>query len=225
MQYRRLDPSTEVDGLLGRGVEYGSPSVTDDFKDKELFVVGAGNSAGQAARYLAENCEGCNVHMLVRGSSIQKSMSPYLIEQIEGLENLNVHTGTEVSRVDGNGHLESISLIKNGEPAEEVDAHELYLLIGANPRVNWLRELVELDDHDFIYTGRTLSNEGREEFADSTGRQPYAYETSQPGVFAVGDIRSGSTKRVGSAGGQGIVVVGQVRDYLELKRSQPTSEV
>ena len=215
VQYRRLQ-GTNVDDFLDMGVSYGSPTVRDSYTNKKLMIVGGGNNAGQAASYLANNCDGCEVHLLVRGPSISKSMSPYLVTRLEAMKNVTIHTETEVARVDGNGRLEEATLRSKRDGTQTVvPADELFLLIGANPKTNWLRGKIELDKHGFIPTGGALSEEARAEFAEAYGRQPQAYETSVPGLFAVGDIRSGSTKRVASAHGQGAVVIGQIKEYID----------
>jgi thioredoxin reductase (NADPH) len=217
VQYRRLE-ADNVDTFLGSGVSYVSPTVRDSYINQEIYIAGAGNSAGQAASHLAKSCEGCGIHILVRGGSIEKGMSPYLTERLKNMPNVTIHTNTEVERVDGERRLKSITLRnKEADTTTVMPADELFILIGANPKTQWLQGLVELDTKGFIPTGGALSDEAREQFVAACGRQPQAYETSQPGLFAVGDIRHKSTKRVASAHGQGAVVIGQVKDYLDLR--------
>ncbi len=193
VSYRRLGVSA-LEALEGSGVFYGSsPSEARQFTGKSVYVVGGANSAGQAAVHLARYAR--RVTMLVRGDSLAATMSRYLIDEIEGKENLEVRLGTEVVDVQGGEQLEGLVLRERGE-VTEVPADAIYILIGAEPRTEWLPEEIERDERGFVVTG-----------AD--------YSTTVPGVFAIGDVRAGSVKRVASAVGEGSVVIQHVHRHLE----------
>ncbi|HET8967795.1 MAG TPA: FAD-dependent oxidoreductase [Gaiellaceae bacterium] len=190
--YRRLDVPALAD-LEGVGVHYGSsPSEARQFTGGSVFVVGGANSAGQAAVHLSRYA--ANVTLVCR-SSLSSSMSQYLLDEIEGKENIHVRAATEIVDAGGDGRLEHLSL-RGPEGVETVAADALFILIGAMPRADWLPPEVERDERGFIVAGPT-------------------YETSVPGVFAIGDVRAGSVKRVASAVGEGSVVIQHVHRYLE----------
>ncbi|MCL2395392.1 MAG: FAD-dependent oxidoreductase [Acidimicrobiaceae bacterium] len=200
--------------LTGRGVYYGSTvSEAADCEGTDVYIVGGANSAGQAAVYFARRAR--SVTILVRSASLESSMSYYLIQQIRALPNVTVRTGTEVSGASGNGHLESLTLLDNttGE-TEEVDAHAVFVFIGASPCTEWLDGVVVRDSRGFVVAGPDLEAAGFELPAWTVDRPPYHLETSIPGVFVAGDVRADSAKRVASAVGEGAMAVMLVHRYL-----------
>jgi thioredoxin reductase (NADPH) len=206
--YRRLGiPS--VDQLIGVGVFYGAPGIeAPAMAGEEVYVVGGANSAGQAALHLARFA--ARVTLLVRGRSLAAGMSDYLVKQIEATPNIAVRAQTRV--VDGRGQYRLEGLVledaRTGQ-REEVAAAAVFILIGAEPRTDWLGDVVQRDDRGFILTGRDVPAG-----AWPLNRPPLPFETSLPGVFAVGDVRHGSIKRVAEAVGEGSVAVGSVHEYL-----------
>jgi len=211
--YRQL-PADGLAGLTGRGVFYGS-ALTEaaGCAGEDVFVVGGANSAGQAAVYLARHAR--SVTMLVRGPSLQASMSHYLIEQIGAVPNITVRTCTAVVDGDGDGHLGTLTLQDSSTGATEtVPASRLFIFIGAEPRTDWLDGIVERDAHGFVLAGPDLVVDGRRPRGWSLDRDPYHLETSLPGVFVAGDARSESVKRVASAVGEGAMAIALVHRYL-----------
>ncbi|HEV2255551.1 MAG TPA: NAD(P)/FAD-dependent oxidoreductase, partial [Streptosporangiaceae bacterium] len=175
---------------------------------------GGANSAGQAAVYLARHAK--SVTILVRGSSLEKSMSYYLIRQIADIPNIAVRTGTEVIKASGQDHLEHLTLRNTATGATEtVDAQLLFLFIGAAPLTDWLDGIVTRDARGFVVTGPDLSPGGQRPRGWPLDRMPYYLETSVPGVFVAGDARAESAKRVASAVGEGAMAVMLVHRYLE----------
>jgi thioredoxin reductase (NADPH) len=214
VSYRQLN-APGLDEMTGRGVYYGS-ALTEAAAcaEQDVFIVGGANSAGQAAVYLARQAR--SVTILVRGPSLQRSMSYYLIQQIENIPNIKVRTCTEVIEAGGGAHLESLTLrnTSNGE-TEKADAQWLFLFIGAAPLTDWLDGIVTRDDRGFVVAGPDLSVEGRKPRGWTLDRAPYHLETSVPGVFVAGDARAESAKRVASAVGEGAMAVMLVHRYLE----------
>lgn len=203
VDYRRLD-AAGVEDLAGAGVYYGAAtSEAPAFAGKRVFVVGAGNSAGQAAVHLAGYA--ATVTVLVRGASVAASMSDYLVNELDRLANVEVRTRTTVRAARGVQRLENLELSDDGaERIYEQPADGLFILIGAAPHTAWLPEALSRDAHGFILTG-----------ADAPTDHPrLPFETTLPGVFAVGDVRAGSVKRVASAVGEGSICVSQVHRYL-----------
>jgi thioredoxin reductase (NADPH) len=198
--------------MTGAGVYYGAAlTEAEGCQDQDVYVIGGANSAGQAAVYLARFAR--SVTMLVRAASLEQSMSYYLIQQIDGIKNITVRTCTEVSEVRGDGHLEQLTLRDLAAGTTEiVDAGQLFIFIGAAPGTGWLDGVVARDSHGFVLAGPDFSQ-------DDTGweldRPPYHLETSVPGVFAAGDVRAESAKRVASAVGEGAMAVMFVHRYLE----------
>ncbi|MGA4990165.1 FAD-dependent oxidoreductase [Nonomuraea bangladeshensis] len=210
--YRRLD-APGLDEFVGRGVFYGAAlTEAPACSDAEVHIVGAANSAGQAAVYLAGFAS--KVHLLVRGDGLEKSMSHYLIEQIAAIPNIEVHLETEVAGGGGDGHLERLTLSTRGEQ-RTVDAQWLFVFIGAEPFTSWLGDTVERDPRGFVLTGPDLVQGGRRPRNWPLRREPYYLETNVPGVFAAGDVRAESIKRVASAVGEGAMAVALVHRYLE----------
>jgi thioredoxin reductase (NADPH) len=212
--YRQLSAPGLAE-LTGRGVYYGS-ALTEASAciDQDVYIVGGANSAGQAAVYLSKHAK--SVTLLVRGPSLERSMSYYLIQQIEGIGNITVRTCTEVIGAAGDGHLEQLTLrnTANGS-TETVDAGLLFVFIGAAPLTDWLDGVVVRDDHGFVVAGPDLSVSGQKPPGWQLDRAPYHLESSVPGVFVAGDARAESAKRVASAVGEGAMAVMLVHRYLE----------
>jgi thioredoxin reductase (NADPH) len=212
--YRQL-AAGGLDRLTGRGVYYGS-ALTEaaNCVDHEVFIVGGANSAGQAAVYLAKHAR--SVTLLVRGTSLQDTMSHYLIQQLEQIKNLSVRTCTEVIEAHGEKHLERLTLRDNAAGSSEtVEAGYLFVFIGAAPRTDWLDGVVIRDDRGFVVAGPDLAVDGSTPSGWILDRSPFHLETSVPGIFAAGDVRAESAKRVASAVGEGAMAVMLVHRYLE----------
>jgi thioredoxin reductase (NADPH) len=181
---------------------------------KEVIVVGGGNSAGQAAVFLSQTTK--RVHMLIRSEGLVKSMSRYLIRRIEETPNINLQVYTEIIELIGDNHLKSVRW-KNSKTGhiEEHNINHVFLMTGADPNTRWLDDCVVLDNKGFIKTGSSLSAEDLGAAGWPLARQPYLLETSLPGVFAVGDVRDGSIKRVASAVGEGSIAISFVHQVLQ----------
>ena len=201
--------------LTGRGVYYGSAlTEASACLGQDIYVVGGANSAGQAAVYLSRHAK--SVTILVRGPSLENSMSYYLIKQIEDVPNISVRTCTEVIEAFGDDHLESLTLRNTATGGTEtVDAQLLFLFIGAAPLTDWLDGVVVRDSRGFVVAGPDLSVGGERPRGWDLDRMPYHLETSIPGVFVAGDARAESAKRVASAVGEGALAVMLVHRYLE----------
>jgi thioredoxin reductase (NADPH) len=212
--YRQL-AAPGLDRLIGCGVYYGS-ALTEaaNCAGVDVYVVGGANSAGQAAAYLARGAQ--SVTLLVRGSSLQDSMSYYLVEQLAQIERITVRTCTEVVEAHGEEHLEKLTLRNNatGE-TETIEAGYLFVFVGAAPRTDWLDDVVIRDPRGFVVAGPDLSVDGANPPGWILDRPPFHLETSVPGVFAAGDVRAESAKRVASAVGEGAMAVMLVHRYLE----------
>jgi thioredoxin reductase (NADPH) len=207
VSYRQLDAPGFAD-YTGAGVYYGA-AMTEarSCEDQHVVVIGGANSAGQAAVYFSGYAR--TVTMLVRGESLARSMSQYLIEQIDGLPNVDVRTRTQAIGAEGDGRLERIRTRDAGgdERTEEVDA--CFVFIGAAPRTDWLEGVVARDPKGFVLAGPEVRDHGW-----PLGRDPYVLETSVPGVFVAGDVRARSIKRVASAVGEGSMAVSLIHEYL-----------
>ena len=214
VSYRRLG-APGLDDMTGRGVYYGS-ALTEAAacSEQDVYIVGGANSAGQAAVYLSRGAK--SVTILCRGSSVEQSMSYYLVQQIRNIPNISVRTCCEVVGAEGTDHLERLRLrdTSTGE-TETVSAQWLFLFIGAAPLTDWLDGVVERDHLGFVIAGPDLSIEGELPKGWTLDRAPYHLETSVPGVFVAGDARAESAKRVASAVGEGAMAVMLVHRYLE----------
>ena len=213
--YRRLD-APGVDKFTGAGVYYGAASSeAQSFRDEDVYIVGGANSAGQAAVYFARTAR--SVTVLVRGDSLERSMSHYLIQQVSALPNVRVRTSCEVVGASGSDHLERLRILDGqASTEEEVETSWLFVFIGAAPCTDWLGKEVLRDDNGFVLTGPDLLVDGQLPADWPLERHPYFLETSVPGVFAAGDVRNQSVKRVASAVGEGAMAVTLVHRYLEL---------
>ncbi len=210
VQYRSL-PIEGLRELEGRGVYYAATDLEARFcRGQEAVVVGGGNSAGQAAMFLAEYAE--RVHLVVRGDGLAASMSAYLSGRIARHAAIELHTYTEVTQLRGGDGLEAVTLAgtRSGE-ARDVPAAAMFVMIGAEARTEWLAGQIALDEHGFVCTGPSIRPDAS------------AYGTSLPGVFAVGDVRAGSVKRVASAVGEGSVVVSAIHRHLAATALSPAS--
>lgn len=198
VQYRRL-PIERLASFEGAGVYYAATEMEARFcHNTEAIVVGGGNSAGQAAMYLSRVAR--KVHVLVRGSGLADTMSAYLRERLEADPRIEIHTGSQLCGLDGGDHLERVTV--RGQDGEwSVGCRALFIMIGAAPNTEWLSGLVELDRAGFVRTGREVGGAS-------------SYATSCPGIFAVGDVRSGSVKRVASSVGEGSVVVSAIWSHV-----------
>jgi len=218
--YRRLNvPSLE--SLVGAGVFYGAAvSEVRALEGEEVYVVGGANSAGQAAMHLSRYAS--KVTLLVRASSLETSMSDYLIKQVRATDNIQVLLNTRVVGGGGLGRLDHLLLENTASgQTETVATAALFALIGAEPHTGWLPEEVERDEKGFVFTGHDVPGYGRPRRAWQPGRLPRPLETSLPGVFAAGDVRHGSVKRVASAVGEGAIAIQRVHEYLDYLNAAP----
>jgi thioredoxin reductase (NADPH) len=211
-EYRRL-PLPNLSQFEGAGIYYAATHVEGQLcRDDEVAIVGGGNSAGQAAVYLSSLAK--HVHVLVRAEGLKDSMSQYLIRRIEESPAITLHPRTEVKSVGGNGSLEQVCWRSSGSEDETRPIRHLFSMTGACPNTKWLNGCVFLDDKDFIRTGVDLHEEDLTAAKWPLHRPPYIYETSIPHVFAVGDVRSGSVKRVAAGVGEGSMAIQLVHRVL-----------
>jgi thioredoxin reductase (NADPH) len=207
-EYRR--PAIEDLARFERGGVYywATPIEARLCRKEPVLLVGGGNSAGQAAVFLASHAE--HVHMFIRGTSLEHSMSHYLTERVASLPNVTLHTRIELTALEGGARLERVHYRGAGGIEGSMTTHHLFVFIGAEPNTGWLKTCgVSLDDKGFVLTGPDVAG---------SGVQSLPLQTSVEGVFAIGDVRSGSTKRVASAVGEGAAVVAQIHSLLAAGR-------
>jgi thioredoxin reductase (NADPH) len=213
VQWRRLE-AAGIDRLQGAGIYYGGGSTEAlSCKGEIVYVVGGANSAGQAAMNFSRYAE--KVVMLVRGSSLANTMSQYLIDQIRQAPNVQIWAHASVAEAHGGTHLEEVSVLcSDTNKVERVPANAMFIFIGAQPRTEWLSSVVERDDRGFILTGPDVMKDGKPPKGWTLERDPFLLESNVPGIFAVGDVRHGSVKRVASGVGEGSVAVQFIHQYL-----------
>jgi thioredoxin reductase (NADPH) len=214
MEVRRLEVPG-IEELAGSGVFYGAAlSEAATYRDRDVFVIGGANSAGQGAMFFSRYAR--KVTMLIRGAKLSTGMSQYLVDRIAETKNVEVLPNSVVTQVSGNGRLESIT-VENLVTHERCDfpAAAMFIFIGTAPRTQMVAGLVERDAQGFILTGRDLMIDGHPPRDWPLKRDPFLFETSVPGVFAAGDARKGSGKRVASAVGEGSATVSMIHEYLE----------
>ena len=213
VQWRRLE-APGIDRLQGAGVYYGGGATEAlSCQGEIVYVVGGANSAGQAAMNFSKYAE--RVVILVRGSSLSSTMSQYLIDQINETPNIQLWTHATLAEAHGETHLEEISVLcSDTNKVERVPTSAMFIFIGALPRTDWLEGIVERDERGFILTGPDLIREGQRPKGWALDRDPFLLETNVPGLFAVGDVRHGSVKRVASGVGEGSVAVQFIHQYL-----------
>jgi thioredoxin reductase (NADPH) len=211
-QYNKPD-LPNLTNFEGRGVYYGATHIESQFCDgEEVIVVGGGNSAGQAAVFLSETSR--KVHLLVRAKGLSDTMSRYLIKRIMENPKIELHVMTQITGLEGNGQLEEVEWLNRATGERQVHKiQHVFIMAGASPRTEWLRGCLALDDKGFILTGRDIM-QGDASSSWKLARQPQMLETSLPGVFAIGDVRAGSVKRVASAVGEGAISVSLVHRTL-----------
>jgi thioredoxin reductase (NADPH) len=212
-EYRQLAVENAA-RFLGTGIYYAATATEmRRCEMKEVIVVGGGNSAGQAAVYLAGKCT--HVHLLVRAKGLADSMSQYLIRRIDESPNITLHANTEITSLDGNEQLERVSW--KTAPGDTIEAHPIchvFLMTGAVPSTRWLKDCIALNDKGFVRTGSDLTAADLPRANGAEPRRPQSFETNWPGIFAVGDVRCGSVKRVAAAVGEGSACVQQVHQAL-----------
>jgi thioredoxin reductase (NADPH) len=213
VSYRKLDVPG-VERLTGAGVYYGA-AITEALscRDDDVYIVGGANSAGQAAMYLSQFAR--SVTLLVRGDSLERSMSRYLIDEIEARDNIHVRLNSGVARVDGEQNLETVTIRETTSGKEDtIPAAGLFIFIGALPGTDWLDGIVKRDERGFILSGPDLMQDGKRPQGWRLDRDPYLLETNVPGMFVAGDVRHGSVKRVASGVGEGSIAVQFVHQYM-----------
>jgi thioredoxin reductase (NADPH) len=222
VEYRRLDVP-RLSEFEGAGVYYAATDTeTKLCRHEEIVVVGAGNSAGQAVVALSRYAR--RVHVIARTRDLGKSMSRYLVDRVEHLDNVQIHRGAVVTALEGNGHLEAVRIRDDAGVEARITTPALFLFIGADPHTEWLSGCVQLDKKGFVLTGGAVPLDVvRNDLWRAQGRTPFFLETSLPGVFAAGDVRSGSVKRCASAVGEGAMAVSFI--HASLEAALPTKDV
>jgi thioredoxin reductase (NADPH) len=209
-----------VERLRGAGVYYGAAMTeAESCRDLTVLIVGGANSAGQAAMHFSKHAQ--KVVMIVRADRLEKAMSQYLVDQIGKTPNIEVRLNSEVIEAHGETHLEAATVVRhtaNGDETERLPAASLFIFIGASPQTGWLDGVLPMDERGFLLTGPYLSNDRTRPKGWPLDRDPYLFETSIPGVFAAGDVRHASVKRVASGVGEGSIVVQMVHQYLSKVR-------
>ncbi|WP_240905138.1 FAD-dependent oxidoreductase [Flagellimonas oceani] len=210
-EYRRL-PIENIERFEGSGVFYSATGMNASACKNELVgVVGGGNSAGQAALFLADHA--AEVHVIIRGDDLGSKMSDYLVQRIYSAPNIIVHKNSNVVQLNGEHHLQSLVLESEGE-TQTIGISNLFTFIGARPCSDWLNQIVAMDDKGFVYTGPDVLESAMIKCSIYDQRKPQSLEASIPGFFAVGDVRKGSVKRVASAVGEGSMAISQIHQYL-----------
>jgi thioredoxin reductase (NADPH) len=212
-EYRKL-PLENLDRFEGAGIYYGATNIESQLcSNDEVIVIGGGNSAGQAAVFLAATSP--HVHILVRSGGLAGTMSRYLIRRIEEHPKITLHVRTELSAVEGETRVERVQWRNNqsGE-VEKKEIRHVFVMTGANPNTQWLNGCLEQDKQGFIKTGPSLTQEDLAAARWPLARSPFLLETSLPGVFAVGDVRAGNVKRVASAVGEGSIAISMIHQVL-----------
>jgi thioredoxin reductase (NADPH) len=213
VEYRKLDVPRFAD-FEAAGIYYAATKMEADLcAGEDVVVVGGGNSAGQAVVSLSKTAK--HVHLVCRGESLESSMSRYLVDRLKSMPYIvTIHSRTRVAALGGNGHLDSVQIRSPGH-SQQIKTSSLFLFIGADAKTAWLRGCVDLDPKGFVLTGTALSASTAEtDRWRAAGRTPFLLETSLPGVFAAGDVRSGSAKRVAAAVGEGSMAVSFVHAYI-----------
>jgi thioredoxin reductase (NADPH) len=212
VEYRKLDVPRFAE-FERAGIYYAATDMEAKLcRGEEVVVVGAGNSAGQAIMFLSRYAS--QVHLVMRGKDLGTSMSRYLVDRVEHTDNVTIHRGAVVTGLEGNGHLSAVH-VRGANGQQTFNTSSLYLFIGADPNTTWLHGCVELDRKGFVLTGNGLPPTTVEaERWRAAGRAPFLLETDLPGVFAAGDVRSGSAKRVASAVGEGSMAVSFVHAHI-----------
>jgi thioredoxin reductase (NADPH) len=217
-RYRNLDIEMPA-RFLGAGVYYAATSMEARLCDSEdIVIVGGGNSAGQAAVFLANSCR--HVHLVIRAADLADSMSNYLIRRIQDCHNITLHTHTRVTALHGVDRLERLTWLREGEASEDHAIAHLFLMLGALPNTGWLEGAVALDQRGFVKTGVDLQDAETSSAYRALDRAPFLLESSRPGIFAVGDVRAGSVKRVAAAVGDGSSCVQAVHHALRDRQMQ-----
>lgn len=213
VDYRKLENKGIAD-FTGAGVYYGAATTeASSCKGKDVYIVGGGNSAGQAAMYLSKFAK--QVYIIIRKPDLSSSMSSYLIDQIKQVDNINLLPNREIREACGNERLENLSIHDfERDVTEVVPADALYVFIGTRPFTEWLSQVIIKNDKGFIETGRELNRYDQFSKVWKTPRDPYLLETSCPGIFAAGDVRAGTMNRVASAVGEGSMAISFVHKYL-----------
>ncbi len=220
VDYRRLE-APGVEKFVGAGIHYGSaPGEAFRLQGRDVVIVGGGNSAGQAALHMAEHAQAVTV--VVRGPSLPRGMSNYLVERIEQHPRIAVRTSCQVAEARGDSHLRGVTLRTEGQDeTEELATDAMFLLIGALPFTLGVEGWLRRDEHGFLVTGQDVVTDSRDTWW-TLRRDPYPLESSQPGVFVAGDLRHGSTKRVASAVGEGALAASLIHRYLALDHGRNT---